>query len=475
MIRLRIAAIAPAAQPRAVPVRPGATLPERLAAAASAAGFRTEPSQICEAFDQSGRVVLVGAGGDLRVAGAAAACCLLGTARITLDARDISPAEAADFTAGAVARAWRFSLATRPIEEAPKLVAIDLLTNHPAATRTAWNRERAGLEAQGFARDLVAEPSNSLTPQGFVARLRTKLHGDLALATLEGAALRQAGLGGLLAVGSGSAHPPLLAVLRWPGAAASPPTASAPVVFVGKGITFDTGGLCVKPAAGMEEMRADMAGAAAAAGAVLALAARRSPCPAIAVLALAENALGAASYRPSDVLHMADGSTVEVVDTDAEGRLVLADALAWSRHALRPRAMLDLATLTGSIVTALGHHRAGLFANHEALAAAAAAAGEATGETLWRMPIGTRHRADLRSDIADLRHCLPGRGHPDACHAAAFLAEFAGDTPWAHLDIAGVEAHAEASPHHAAGPTGFGVRLLDRLVAAHFEMPAGPL
>jgi leucyl aminopeptidase len=278
------------------------------------------------------------------------------------------------------------------------------------------------------------------------------------------------GYGGLLAVGGGAETPPRLAVLRWRGSIAAPP-----VAFVGKG--FDTGGVSIKPAGGMEAMRADMAGAAACAGAMLALALRRSPAPAVAVLALAENATGAASYRPGDVLRMAAGTTVEVVDTDAEGRLVLADALHHARG-FRPRALVDLATLTGAIVSALGHHRAGLFGNDAALMSSLAAAGDAVGEALWPMPIGEGHRADLHSDIADLRQCVPsaqGQGGwaarfiPDACHAAAFLRDFAGDAPWAHLDIAGVDTLDAPHPLGPAGPTGFGVRLLDALVATRFE------
>jgi leucyl aminopeptidase len=267
---------------------------------------------------------------------------------------------------------------------------------------------------------------------------------------------------------------PYLVTLRWRGA-----IPADPLVFVGKGLTFDTGGVSVKPAAGMQHMRADMAGAAAAAGAMLALARRRSPAPAAAVLAIAENALGASSYRPGDVLRMLDGRTVEVVDTDAEGRLVLADALHFARTRLRPLAMVDAATLTGSVVVALGHHRAGLFGTDQPLMAALAASGEEVGEPLWPLPISERQRRDLDSDIADLRHCLPsgggqgwgGRFMPDACHAAAFLREFAGDTPWAHCDIAGVEAREEDDPLGHKGPSGFGVRLLDRLVAARFEEP----
>jgi leucyl aminopeptidase len=260
-------------------------------------------------------------------------------------------------------------------------------------------------------------------------------------------------------------------VLRWRGVLPVPP-----VAFVGKGIVFDTGGISIKPAQGMEAMRADMAGAAACAGAMLALARRRSPAPAIAVLAIAENATGAAAYRPGDVIRTASRRTVEVVDTDAEGRLVLADALHHATTAFRPAAVIDLATLTGAIVTALGHHRAGLFGTDAALLGAVAAAGEEVGEPVWHMPIGARHREDLRSDIADLRQCAPagsgafgGRLIPDACHAAAFLREFAGATPWAHLDIAGLEAMEAAHALGPAGPTGFGARLLDRLVADRFE------
>jgi leucyl aminopeptidase len=227
----------------------------------------------------------------------------------------------------------------------------------------------------------------------------------------------------------------------------------------------------------MESMRADMAGAAACAGAMLALAKRHSPAPAVAVLALAENATGAGSYRPADVLRTASGRTVEVVDTDAEGRLVLADALHHAVSAFAPRAVIDLATLTGAVVSALGAHRAGLFGTDAALMAELAAVGEAVGERLWPLPIGAQHRADLASDIADLRQCVPagkgdgwaGRFTPDASHAAAFLREFVGDTPWAHLDIAGVDTQEGAHALGPAGATGFGVRLLDRLVAQHFE------
>ncbi|HZH46688.1 MAG TPA: M17 family metallopeptidase, partial [Roseococcus sp.] len=240
-----------------------------------------------------------------------------------------------------------------------------------------------------------------------------------------------------------------------------------------------TGGVSIKGAAGMEAMRADMAGAAACAGALLALAKRRAPVHAVAVLAIAENVTGARSYRPGDVLRMASGRTVEVIDTDAEGRLCLADALHLAIRRRAPAALVDAATLTGSVVIALGHYRAGLYASDASLATAASAAGEAVGERLWPMPVHGREPLD--SPIADLRQCAPagsgawgGRLLPDAGHAAAFLREFTGDTPWAHLDIAGMDLSEDAEGLHAKGqPTGFGVRLLAELALRHMRDRGG--
>ena len=390
--------------------------------------------------------------------------------RIAIDARGLADDVALGLAEGAVLRGWCWPTnRLRPDPEALRLCQVDLVLDHPDDVAARWQARVAPLRGTAFARNLIAEPSNSLTPAGFVARLGALAAAGVTVEVLEPAALRRQGLGALLAVGAGSAHPPRLLVLRWAGPKKIGMGKAPPVAFVGKGITFDTGGICIKPADGMWDMRADMAGAAACAGAMLALALRKSVTPAVAVLPLADNTTGAASYRPSDVLRSHSGRTIEVVDTDAEGRLVLADALSYAVRRFKPRAMIDLATLTGSIVTALGHHMAGLFGNDDALADAVLAAGTSVGEPAWRMPISARHRDDLHSDIADLRHCLTGRLLPDACHAAAFLREFAEGTPWAHLDIAGVESHEDADDDHAAGPTGFGVRLLDALVRTHFE------
>jgi len=400
-----------------------------------------------------------------RAAGARAAAHWGCLPAFALDARGRDEAAALALAEGAVLRAWQRPVNRRdPDPDAPRLADMVLVVDDPRGLRPAWQARQAGLQGAAFARDLIVEPSNTLTPATLVDRLAVLRDAGVKVEELKPGDLRRLGMGALLAVGAGSSHTPRLAVLRWHGRLQAPP-----IGLIGKGITFDTGGVCIKPAEGMWDMRADMAGAAACAGAMLALARRKSPCPAVAVLALAENATGAASYRPSDVLRTHSGRTVEVVDTDAEGRLVLADALSYAAKRFRPRAMIDLATLTGSIVTALGHEMAGLFTNNEALAGFTAAAGAAVGEHAWEMPIGIGHREDINSAIADLRHCLTGRLLPDACHAAAFLREFAEGVPWVHLDIAGVEAKDEADDTHAAGPTGFGVRLLDELVRLRFE------
>ena len=391
------------ARARAIPVPPGAETPKRDRAAA--AGFTGREGEVAEAGGKRRRVLLLGMGvrRDLEAAGALAVARLLDLSHIAIDARGLSPEEAGNLAAGAVLRAWRFHrFLTRPepahiAPDRSRVERIDVLVDDPAAAAAAWARVEPGIEGALFARDLVAEPGNVLTPMALADRLRPLERDGLSLEVLDAAALRGQGLGALLAVGSASAHPPCLAVLRWAGTIAAPP-----VAFVGKGITFDTGGVCLKPGQGMWEMRADMAGAAACAGAMLALARRKSPTPAVAVLALAENAIGATSFRPSDVLRLFDGTTVEIVDTDAEGRLVLADAILWARDRLRPRAIVDLATLTGSIVTALGHHMAGLFSTDDALAAHLAASGAAVGELAWRMPLAEGYR-----EVLDFGHRRP--------------------------------------------------------------------
>jgi leucyl aminopeptidase len=456
------------ALPVLIPVGPATTLPAALQPAAAASGLAWQPEEVAEILAPRHAVLSGFTPAAAWRCGGAGIVPLLGCRRVAIDARGLPPAAAAGVAAGALLRAWRPPGAPGP---APRLARIDLMVDDPEAADPAWQAAEAAARATLFARDLVAEPGNRLTPRGFAARLKALEAHDIAVDVLSPRGLREAGCGALLAVGRAAAEGPRLVVLRRRGRIKAPP-----VAFVGKGITFDTGGISIKPAAGMAAMRADMAGAAACAGAMLALALRRSPAPAVAVLAIAENAVGAEAWRPGDVVTTLSGRTVEVIDTDAEGRMVLADALHYACARFAPSAVIDLATLTGAIVTALGHHRAGLFGNDAPLGAALAAAGEATGEQLWPMPIGQDHRAALHSDIADIRQCSVAGGGgwaqkflPDACHAAAFLREFVGTTPWAHLDIAAMETAESAHALGPAGATGFGVRLLDALVAARYE------
>lgn len=465
------------------PLRQGAALP----AEAALAGF-TAAAQTLLDLPGLPRRVWLGLGetpGQVtqrqlawEQAGVCAALRLKDVEHLAVAAGDLAPLEAAWLAAGLALGAWQFD---RHRSEAPsRMLRVTLCVGHPRAAEAAWAQLSPGVEGCLWARDLVSEPANHLTTRRFAEALETLAEHGVHVDILGRKRLARAGMGALLAVGAGSATPPRLAILRWRGSIVAPP-----IAFIGKGLVFDTGGISIKPAKGMEAMRADMAGAASCAGAMLALAKRHAAAPAVAVLALAENAIGASSYRPSDVLRTASGRTVEVVDTDAEGRLVLADALHHAISVHAPRAVIDVATLTGAVVSALGTNRAGLFGTDAALMTQLAAVGEAVGERLWPLPIGAQHRADLASDIADLRQCVPtgqgggqgggkvdgwaGRFIPDASHAAAFLREFVGDTPWAHLDIAGVDTQEAAHPMGPAGATGFGVRLLDRLVAQHFE------
>jgi leucyl aminopeptidase len=274
------------------------------------------------------------------------------------------------------------------------------------------------------------------------------------------------GMGSLLGVARGSAQKPRLVAMRWDGA----PKAKdkRPVAFIGKGVTFDTGGISIKPAANMEDMKWDMGGAGVVIGLMRALAARKAKVNAVGVVGLVENMPSSNAQRPGDVVATMSGQTIEVINTDAEGRLVLADAMWWAQEKFRPKAMIDLATLTGAIIIALGHHHAGMFANDDALADRLIAAGKAVGEPLWRMPLGPEYDRQVRSDIADMKNV--GGRDGGSITAAQILQRFVQDgVAWAHLDIAGVTWATRDLPVAPKGGTAFGVRLLDRLVADNYE------
>ncbi len=316
----------------------------------------------------------------------------------------------------------------------------------------------AALAAVARARDLVTEPANVLYPESFAKRCLELEKLGLEVRIMSPAELERLGMRAILAVGQGSVRPPYAVVIRWRGS-----DDEQPLALVGKGVCFDTGGISLKPSAGMEEMKWDMGGAAAVVGAMHSLAGRKARAHVVGVIGLVENMPSGSAMRPGDVITAMSGKTIEVINTDAEGRLVLADLLHYTREELKPRAMIDLATLTGAVVVALGHENAGFFATDEALATTLLEASKTVGEGLWRLPLGKPYSKHIKSQIADLKNVGRGR-EAGATAGAVFLQEFVGDVPWAHLDIAGVTWSSRDLPLAPKGATGFGVRLLDEVV-----------
>jgi len=401
-------------------------------------------------------------GTDPRRSGAALAALLPGCPSPLAVELGLDGAAAADFAYGLRLRAFRplAKYRTRPDDDAPAPAPgeVVIVTAAPAAAEAAFRHHDAVLRGVFLARDLVAEPGNHLGPAELADRVRLLAELGVAVDILDPAAH---GLGLLAAVGQGSARPPRLAVARWNGG----PAGARPLVLVGKGLTFDAGGLSIKPAEHMEEMKGDMAGAAAVLGALTAIAARRAAVNVAGVLAIAENMPGAGALRPGDVIRSHKGPTVEVVDTDAEGRLVLADALSWAAANLSPAALIDIATLTGAVVRVLGRHHAGLYSNRDGLARRLTDIGRRQAEPLWRLPLSAACDAHLRSDVADWKNCGWGPV-PDHDDAARFLQKFVpAGIAWAHLDIAGTADSPGDGDFCPKGATGFGVRLFDALAA----------
>ncbi len=422
------------------------------------------------------RVVAVGLGKPeeltprtVEEAGGRAATALAqdGTAALAADGLDAAQATAAAL--GASLASYRFDrYRTKETEEdKPKLARLSVLVADPAAAEAAWRTGRAVAEGVAIARDLVSEPANVLFPAEMARRCQELTRLGLEVEVMEPKEMEALGFGALLGVAMGSAREARMVVMRWRGPGAS----GAPLAFVGKGVTFDTGGISIKPAGGMEDMKWDMAGSAAVVGLMAALAGRRAAVDAVGVVGLVENMPSATAQRPGDVVRTHSGQTVEVINTDAEGRLVLADLLSYCRERFKPRFMVDLATLTGAIIVSLGHEHAGLFCNDDTLAERLLAAGRASGEKLWRMPLDEGYDKLIKSDIADMKNV---GGRPGgAITAAQFLQRFVGDCPWAHLDIAGMAWATKDAPVTPKGATAFGVRLLDRMVADAYEGSAG--
>jgi leucyl aminopeptidase len=382
------------------------------------------------------------------------------------DGEPVSAEEAADVALGIVLRSYSFDkYKSRKKEgETPKPRRFALAVADPKAAARAWNAASAVADGVAFARDLVNEPANVLGPVEFAERLSGLSALGVEVEVMEEAELGQHRMGALLGVAQGSERPPRVVVMRWSGSRGK----EKPVAFVGKGVVFDTGGISIKPAAGMEDMKGDMGGAAAVAGLMHTLAVRKARLNAIGIVGLVENMPDGKAQRPGDVVTSMSGQTIEVINTDAEGRLVLADLLTYVQREERPGAIIDLATLTGAIIVALGNHHAGLFANNDGLADELLKAGRESGEKVWRMPLGPEYDKLIDSKIADMKNT--GGRHAGSVTAAQFLQRFVeNDTPWAHLDVAGTAMGSPANETNQSWGSGFGVRLLDEFLRARFE------
>lgn len=349
----------------------------------------------------------------------------------------------------------------------PSLERLSIQLKGAAQARRRYEPLEKVADSVFFTRDLVSEPANVIYPET-LAREALKLRRlGVKVEVLDETDMRKLGMGALLGVAQGSVRKPRIVVLRWLGAAKRAKDKS-PIAFVGKGVTFDSGGISIKPSAHMEDMKWDMGGSAVVLGVLRALAARKARVNAVGIIGLVENMPSGTAQRPGDVVTSMSGQTVEVINTDAEGRLVLADALWYCQDRFKPKVIVDLATLTGAIIVALGTEFAGLFATDDKLAAKLANAGEKEGERLWRMPLDEAYDKDIDSDIADMKNVGSGRGAGSST-AAQFLKRYIQDIPWAHIDIAGVTWSSRKKPTVPKGGTGFGVRLLNRFVADNYE------
>ncbi|MEM1361962.1 MAG: leucyl aminopeptidase [Pseudomonadota bacterium] len=370
-------------------------------------------------------------------------------------------ARVSEVSLGLALRAYSFleRKSAEPEVEGPA----DFMVSKPEAVAAEAKDGAALAEGVFFCRDLISEPANILTTEDFAARLAAMQELGLDVEILEEDALTELGMGCLLAVGQGSVSPSKVVVMRWNGGGDE-----APLAFIGKGVVFDTGGISLKPAGGMEDMTMDMGGAGVVSGVMRALALRRAKANVVGLVGLVENMPDGNATRPGDVVTSMKGDTVEVINTDAEGRLVLADVLWYAQQTFKPAAMVDLATLTGAIIIGLGHEKAGVFSNDDSFAADLIAAATAESEGAWHMPLGPAYDKMLKSQIADMKNV--GGRPAGSITAAQFLQRFVEEgTPWIHLDIAGVASVKSDTAFAPKGATGWGVLTLDRLVRDKFE------
>ena len=482
-----VALIVPAfegGEPSAAQAALDASTSGALAKALKAANFTGKKAQTIELIGLAGaegtRIVMVGAGKradftalEAEIVGGNGVAPILRTqekaAVFLLDGFSTEKVKAGEAAArlalGARLRAYRFDKYRTKLEKDQKPALEKLTVNTPAAdARTKFADLEKIADGVFLTRDLVSEPPNVLYPESFAERCKALEALGVKVTVLGAKEMQKLGMGMLLGVGQGSARESRLVAMEWMGGKKG----AAPVAFVGKGVCFDSGGISLKPGPGMEDMKWDMGGAGAVTGAMAALAGRKAKANVVGVIGLVENMPDGNAQRPSDIVKSMSGQTVEILNTDAEGRLVLGDAVWWTQEKYKPKAMIDLATLTGAIIIALAHEFAGLFSQDETLADQIQAAGKASGDAVWRMPLAKAHFDMIKSDVADIKNIGPREGGSST--AAAFIGKFVKDgQSWAHIDIAGMAWNQKDKPICPKGGAGFGVRLLDEFIRANYE------
>lgn len=374
--------------------------------------------------------------------------------------------DAAKIALGANLKSYYFGkyFTKKKAEELPQLDSLTIATNNPAKAQSAYKAEQIVANAIAFTKNLVTEPANVIYPESYAAAIKKLASSGLKVEVLGEAAMKKLGMGSILSVGLGSARESQMVIMTYNGGKKG----DKPLAFVGKGVTFDTGGISIKPANGMDEMKFDMAGSATVVGLMKLLSERKAKVNAVGVVGLVENMPSDRASRPGDVVKSMSGQTIEILNTDAEGRLVLADCLWYCQSRFKPKFMINLATLTGAIIVALGSSRAGMFSNDEDLAKKLIHAAEVTGEDLWRLPLGDVYDKQINSNIADMQNIGADR-EAGSIMGAVFLERHVNKYPWAHLDIAGTAWSKKDSDIHPKGATAWGVRLLDRLVREYYE------
>jgi len=394
-----------------------------------------------------------------------AARCEEATVLVEQPGGDMDAGNAAAFAMGAKLRSYSFdAYKTKKEEDAPSgLVKVQLGVSDPRAVKKAWSVANGISDGVCLARDLVNEPANVLGPVEFAAKAKALEKLGVEVEILTEKEMTKLKMNALLGVAQGSVRPPRLAVMRWNGGKKN----DAPVAFVGKGVVFDTGGISLKPGPGMEDMKGDMGGAAAVTGLMHALAARKAKANVVGVIGLVENMPDGNAQRPGDIVTAMSGTTIEILNTDAEGRLVLADALWYTQEKYKPVFMIDLATLTGAVLIALGNLNAGLFSNDDELSDRLTEAGLSTNEPLWRLPLSKDYDKIIDTPNADVKNT--GGRMAGSITAAQFLQRFVNDVPWAHIDVAGTAMGSRKTAINQGWASGYGVRLLDRLVADYYE------